>query len=119
MSTYLSHVVEVAMRHGLLAGRLVDVVEQRVQLVLGRQVAQSSVAERLATQHSTLPTFNSSLSMVVVISAHLPTVRLLFHARVVPLSATEAQKLRCRRTACVEQFTGYYRPKTDHQLRTV
>ena len=27
------------------------------------------------------------------------------------------QKLRCRRTARVEQFTGYY--KTDHQLRTV
>ena len=89
LSIYLSHVVEVAMRHGLLAGRLVDVVEQRVQLVLGRQVAQSSVAERLATQHSTLPTFDSSLSMVVVISAHLPTEHSLFHARV-PLSATEA-----------------------------
>ena len=26
-------------------------------------------------------------------------------------------KFYCRRTACVEQFTGYY--KTDHQLRTV
>jgi len=27
------------------------------------------------------------------------------------------QKLRCPRTACVEQFTGY--SKTDHQLQTV
>ena len=26
-------------------------------------------------------------------------------------------KFYCRRTACVQQFTGYY--KTDHQLRTV
>ena len=27
------------------------------------------------------------------------------------------QKFCCRRTACVEQFTAYY--KTDHQLQTV
>ena len=27
------------------------------------------------------------------------------------------RKFRCRRTACMEQFTGYY--KTDHQLSTV
>ena len=49
--TYFAHVVEVAMRHGSLAGRLVDVIEQRVQLVLGRQIAQSSIAERL-TAHA-------------------------------------------------------------------
>jgi len=36
-----------------------------------------------------LPTFNSSLSTVVVISAHLPTEHSLFHAHL-PLSATEA-----------------------------
>ena len=35
-----------------------------------------------------LPTFNSSLSKVVVISAHLPSEHSLFHARV-PLSATQ------------------------------
>jgi len=35
-----------------------------------------------------LPTFNSSLSMVVVISTHLPAEHSLFHAHV-PLSATE------------------------------
>ena len=33
------------------------------------------------------------------------------------LKAHVPQKFCCRRTACVEQFTGYY--KTDHQLRTV
>ena len=45
---------------------------------------------RLHQQHrrTYLPTFNSSLSMVVVISSHLPTEHSLFHAHV-PLSATE------------------------------
>ena len=50
-----------------------------------------------------LLTFDSSLSMVDIISAHLPTEHSLFHTHV-PLSATEA-------SACVEQFIGYY--KTD------
>ena len=46
--------------------------------------------DRLRQLHrrTSLPTFNSSLSMVVVISAHLPTEHSLFHAHV-PLSATE------------------------------
>ena len=66
-----------------------------------------------APRRTCLPTFNSSLSMVVVISAHLPTEHSLFHAHV-PLS--RRQKLCCRRTACVEQFTGYY--KTDHSPAT-
>ena len=71
---------------------------------------------RLRQQHrrTHLPTFNSSLSMVVVISAHLPTEHSLFHAHI-PLS--RRQKFCCRRTTCVEQFAGCY--KTDHQLRTV
>ena len=45
---------------------------------------------RLRQQHrrTSLPTFNSSLSTVVVITAHLPTEHSLFHAHV-PLSATE------------------------------
>jgi len=45
---------------------------------------------RLRQQHrrTYLPTFNSSLGMVDVISARLPTEHSLFHARV-PLSATE------------------------------
>jgi len=45
---------------------------------------------RLCQQHrrTSLPTFNSSLSTVVAISAHLPTGHSLFHAHVA-LSATE------------------------------
>ena len=63
---------------------------------------------------SMAPTYlsaNSSLSMVVIISAHLPTEHSLFHSHV-PLSATEA--LLSQDRACMEQFIGYY--KTDHQL---
>ena len=62
-----------------------------------------------------LPTFISSLSMVVVISAHLliQTTRCSMHTY-----HSRRQKFCCRRTARVEQFTGCYY-KTDHQLRTV
>jgi len=65
---------------------------------------------RLRQQHrrTYLPTFNLSLSMVVVISAHY-CYRTLAMPRIrTTLSDTDY------RTACVEQFTGYY--KTDHQL---
>jgi len=48
-----------------------------------------------------LLTFDSSLSMVDIISAHLPTEHSLFHVHV-PLLATEA-------SACVEQFIGCYK----------
>jgi len=40
-----------------------------------------------------------------VISAHLPLEHSLFHAHVAYHS--RRQKFCCRRTACVEQFTGY------------
>ena len=46
------------------------------------------ISERQQHRRTCLPTFNSSLSMVDVISAHLPTGHSLFHAHV-PLSATE------------------------------
>jgi len=53
-------------------------------------LAHQSITSTAPTYSTYLPTFNSSPSMVVVISAHLPTeVHSLFHAHV-PLSATEA-----------------------------
>jgi len=80
-------------------------VQRRVELKVAYLVWHTN---RLRQQHrrTSLPTFNSSQS-TVVISAHLFREHSLFHARV-PLSATEV---------CVEQFTGYY--KTYHQLQTV
>ena len=44
---YLSHVVEVSVWHGLLRGQLAQLVQQHVQLELGGEVRQSTVAERL------------------------------------------------------------------------
>jgi len=71
---------------------------------------------RLRQQHrrTYLPTFNSSLSMVDVISARLPTEHSLFHAHV-PLSATEVLLSQDRVCGTVYRL----RYKTDHQLRTV
>lgn len=40
-------IVEVPVRHGLLRGQLAQLVQQHVQLELGRQVRQPPVAERL------------------------------------------------------------------------
>ena len=59
-----------------------------------------------------LLTFNSSLSMVVVISAFLQNTHCSTHTY-----HSWQQKFCCHRTACVQQFTDYY--KTDHQLWTV
>ena len=57
-----------------------------------------------STAQAYLPTFNSSLSMVVVISAHFPTEDSLFHAHV-PLSATEV--LLSQDQLLLRQITSY------------
>ena len=44
---YLSDIVEVPVRHLLLAGTLAHLIEQSVQLVLGLQVVQAPETERL------------------------------------------------------------------------
>ena len=51
---HLSDVVEVAMRDLLLTGRLLHLVEERVQVELGAEVLESTEAERLAAgdQHN-------------------------------------------------------------------
>ena len=64
------------------------------------------------THTSDLPTSNSSLSMVVVISAHLPTEHSLFHAHL-PLSATEVLQLQdcvcgtVYQQSTIRQITSY------------
>ena len=75
------------------------------------KVLESSHPLRQQHRRTCLPTFNSSPSIVVVISAHLPssqslslpTEHSLFHAHV-PLSAREASM---SQDARVEQFAGY------------
>ena len=44
---HLSDVVEVAMRDLLLTGRLLHLVEERVQVELGAEIPQAPEAERL------------------------------------------------------------------------
>ena len=46
-TAHLSDIVEVPVRHRLLSRQLPELVEEQVQLELGRQVGQASVAERL------------------------------------------------------------------------
>lgn len=43
----LSNIIEVSMRNGLLACEFSKFVQQHVQLILGREVAQSPIAEGL------------------------------------------------------------------------
>ena len=66
-------------------------------------------------QRTCLPTFNSSPSMVVLISVHLLTGHCLFHGYA-PASGTEVSRLRDG-TAPVEHFAVYV--ATDDKLRTV
>lgn len=47
-TTHLSDVVEIPVRHLLLGGQLLHLVEQHVHLELGAQVLQPAVAERLS-----------------------------------------------------------------------
>ena len=85
------------------------------------KVLESSHPLRQQHRRTCLPTLNSSPSIVVVISAHLPssqslslpTEHSLFHAHV-PLSATEVLLSQ----DCVCGTVCRLRYKTDHQLRT-
>ena len=51
---YLSDVVEVPVRDLLLTGRLLQFVEKAVQLILGRQIVESSETKRLSAQQKNL-----------------------------------------------------------------
>ena len=70
---------------------------------------------RQLRQRTCLPTFDSSPSIVVLISVHPLTEHWLFHGRA-PASGTEVSLLRDRASA-VKHFAVYV--TTDDQLRTV
>ena len=48
LTAYLPDVIEVSMRHTLLSSQLLHLIEQVVQVELGRQVGQAAVGEGLA-----------------------------------------------------------------------
>ena len=51
IGTYFANIVEVPVVDGLLGRQLAQLVEQHVQLELGRQVRQPTVAERLPVEN--------------------------------------------------------------------
>ena len=76
----------------------------------GRAIAYVSSTDVPICRHPTrLWAWSSSSPLIFLANTRCSTHA--YHSR--------RHKFCCRRTAYVEQFTGYYRPKTDHQLRTV
>ena len=106
-------------------------VHRRVMFKTACLVHQSLAST--ASRRTYLPTFNSSPSMVVVISAHLPTEHSLFHAPGASLGYAggvygplppndckmklfaQLQKLKTANQLWIVEITWFFKPEKMHQ----
>jgi len=110
-SRWFAHVQKFSLFSSLVLRQLLWLPVQRLVEFKIACLAHQSITSTAPTYSTYLPTFNSSLSMVVVISARLPTEHSLFQAHV-PLSVTQVFAVAGPRVwnslpATIRQITSY------------